>query len=406
MIRPTRLPRSNKDSCIYRSVIYVLFLDLRWLIVIYLIKLRLRQICQFQITVVVIMSEHGIKSDIDGSDTDMIISRTDIFMFGGGMCRYGDASPAVRVYSPSHKEPRRLPDLSTPRMGAVAVSAGRYIVVLGGFHGEREARKDITTIDVFDTYTYKWRCDANLLDATLGTASGGREGAAAVTYLVLADITETTTEIEMYYRPCVFVTGGRYMSNDITGFIDRKCCFAYFYYGNDPVPNPDAKLLRLPDMNMPRVGHALVVYDGKPVAIGGVCDHTGVYHGTDVCLAEKFDENKMQWLPFEPPPPLYCMYDRASAVVIYSEAGQQVIYMVAGDSFYTFAGYEWTRISMDPLHRISHVYRCISNLISFSESQKCIVVMNRSTLEWERVVNLADGDPHYLSAIIVAYRYY
>ena len=367
---------------------------------------------------------------------------TYVFMFGGTVGSTGDATIRARMYFPPLGTPVSIPSMPNPREDAVAVALGPEIVVLGGCrgrHGQHGERTHIMDIDVFNTITDTWTCDASLLDPTLGHAMGGRACPSAIAYDFM-----TSPDGGVPSRSTgVLVTGGFYIPYESGNVAQRKSCFVYFpsadvnarrvrHTDDEPqaeqpgeedtarsafssdIPSeplgeqpgeedtarsafssdiPGGRFVRIADMKVSRVGHALVLFAGKPVVLGGVESPEYWYSRNEALrehLAEQYNDEADTWSPF-PPPPLEHAYDSPKATVA-DRNGSPAIYMVVRDSLSVFDGKAWAQIATEPLDWIDCLFNLRDIIAAFSVERRCIAATDGVASEWYSVMDLPEGE--------------
>lgn len=290
-------------------------------------------------------------------------------MFGGYPKQHAMATPAVRSHL---SEGGTIVETAMPKPAifSTAVVCGDYIVVVGGCHAN--LNEDRLDIDMFDRFTGEWtQFPQALCSPELGPEAGGRTACRAVGVSPMHVADPATNSV-------VVVTGGWFHSdgND-SPITDRRSCFVF-----DPV---QLRIRRIGDMRIARSCHALVLFEGTLVAIGG--DDDG-----DECSAEQYDPATDTWNVFPSPPAGFLPFDIDAAVM--ERSGRDAIYAASANCVCVFVDHVWARIPVAPLGGHGGIFALSGILVGYSpkgtDGDGYLSVMDSETLEWRRCADAYD----------------
>lgn len=250
------------------------------------------------------------------------------------------------------------PSMNDEWFHSVVVQCDNYIVMIGGFTPDRVADEFLVTHTFDMDEAVIVPTTVSFSPAVLGGAAGIRESAAAVSIpAALLDL-ETPSSASV-----VVVTGGYHMPPE-AGIVSRRTCVLF-----DPACR---SAVRLPDMAFRRYYHALVVFNGVLVAIGGTW-HRQPY--TPGYCAEQYDPAIKKWKPFPEPE----CYEFTSAAVV-EVNGREAIYVFSCEDgmFHMFNGHEWALVVTSPreLPCFDEIFGLGSVVVMVSRSDKCIYTLD------------------------------
>lgn len=273
------------------------------------------------------------------------------------------------------------PSMNDEWFQSVVVQCDNYIVMVGGFTPDRVADESLVTHTFDMAEAEVVPTTVSFPPATLGEAAGIRMRAAAVSIPAPLLDPEALSSASV-----VVVTGGYHMPAE-AGSVERRSCVLF-----DPARR---SAVRLPDMNFRRSYHALVVFNGVLVAIGGTW-HKQPY-APGYC-AEQYDPAIKEWKPFPGPK---CSEFTSAAVVEVN--GREAIYVLSCEDgmFHMFNGHEWALVVTSPreLPCFDEIFGLGNVIVTVSRSHKCIYTLNTVDNTWTRS---CDGFDDFLDNAAIA----
>ena len=259
------------------------------------------------------------------------------------------------------------PSMNDEWFHSVVVQCDNYIVMIGGFTPDRVAGESLVTHTFDMDEAVIVPTTVSFSPADLGEAAGIRESAAAVSIPAALLDPEAPSSASV-----VVVTGGCHMPAE-AGIVSRRTCVLF-----DPARR---SAVRLPDMTFRRYHHALVVFNGVLVAIGGTW-HRQPY--TPGYCAEQYDPAIKEWKPFPEPPKCY---EFTSAAVV-EVNGHEAIYVLSCDDgmFHMFNGHEWALVVTIPreLPCFDEIFGLGNVIVTVSRAHKCIYTLDTADNTWTR----------------------
>ena len=273
-------------------------------------------------------------------------------------------------------------EFSHPMFAGSAVQCDGNIVVFDGDDRHNRMLRESLVVYVFDMRNKDggdfWTPTTVSLSVTdLGEAAGSRLLAGVVSMPVnrLNPMTQSSASV-------VVVSGGGYQPYESPGLIVRRSCFLF-----DPVR---LSVEKIPSMHVRRCCHALVVFDGNVVAIGGVCSRVGeMAHG-----AERYDPIEKKWSIFPAPPG---RTDINVYATVTGTPGHEAIYMTADGMLYMFNAYEWITIEISPPapRHINYLFQIDDEIMAVCAREGKIYTLDLIALEWRCVAVEVDDCMSY-----------
>ena len=187
--------------------------------------------------------------------------RGHLYVLGGFTDTSGATSRFYR-YAAGRDRWRRLPDAPTSRGALGFVGIGGHLYAAGGTTGQTG---EFRGLEIYDIDERRWSQGPPM--------PTGRNHVGATVF-----------------KRGVVVIGGRTNAGTNLGVVER------YYRGRD---SGRRRWGELPDLEVPRSGHAAVSVDGMPVVFGG----EQLSEGTNtIPEAEAFDPRQREWVPLPPMP--------------------------------------------------------------------------------------------------------